>query len=87
MIYRTSKISMFNSKGDNFKEKHFQTPFARISCINLSHFSGFIGDVTTKQNELVRMCKANLISDLLKIGFAEISCQAGMLMIFFSRIL
>ena len=35
---------MFNSKGDNFKEKHFQTSFARISCINFVIFSGFIGD-------------------------------------------
>ena len=35
-------LFMLNSKGDNFKEKHFQTSFAIISCINLSHFSGFI---------------------------------------------
>ena len=33
----------FNSKGDNFKDKHFQTSFARTICIILSHFSDFIG--------------------------------------------
>ena len=42
-IIASQKSLYINSKGVTFKEKRFQTSFARISCINLSHFIGFIG--------------------------------------------
>ena len=56
-------LFMLNSKGDNFKENHFQTSFARIRCINLSHFSGLLlsfdnKDLTAKQNYFLHMRKA-----------------------------
>ena len=36
-------LYMFNSRGDNFKVKHFQTLLARFGWFNLSFSHGFIG--------------------------------------------
>ena len=53
---------MLNSKGDNFEEKHFQTAFARIKCINLGHFNGFIGAGAQEINWKTKLTPAHMQS-------------------------
>ena len=73
-LSHVKNISMFNSKGDNFIEKHFQTPFAIISCI--------IPVVVLVPREQGINCKTKLTPmhaqsylniRFTKIGFAEIT--------------
>ena len=79
---------MFNSMGDNFKDNHFQNLFASTSCFNISHLSDFIGAYTTmsKNNLLLCMCKNSLLSNLLKINFAEITHYVNKFMAVFLHI-
>ena len=41
-LLHVKNLYMFNSKGDNLKEKYFQISFARIICIDLSQCKRFI---------------------------------------------
>ena len=71
---RMSKISMFNCKGDNFKDTHSQTLFVRTSCINLRNCCVLL---VPRKHRVV--CKTKLtIADaqsLLIVRFTE-NCYA-----------